>query len=80
MADKDFDEYHWDQARSNRPRVGDFFRYRRPQKASEVKGQFYIYGLGKNKKYSEYHNVDDDTQKRRDKHVIAHEEQGYTFQ
>jgi putative restriction endonuclease len=37
-GDKDFDEYHWDQARNNRPRVGDFFLYRRPQKASEVKG------------------------------------------
>ena len=78
-GDKDFDEYHWDQARNNRPRVGDFFLYRRPQKASEVKGQFYIYGLGKIKSIQTINNADDATQKKRDKHVIAHVEQGIRF-
>ena len=78
-GDKDFDEYHWDQARNNRPRVGDFFLYRRPQKASEVKGQFYIYGLGKIKSIQSINNADDATQKKRDKHVIAHVEQGIRF-
>lgn len=78
-GDKDFDEYHWDQARNNRPRVGDFFLYRRPQKASEVKGQFYIYGFGKIKSIQSINNTDDVTQKKRDKHVIAHVEQGIRF-
>lgn len=78
-GDKDFDEYHWDQARYNKPRIGDFFLYRRPQKASEVKGQFYIYGLGKIKSIQSINNVDDATQKKRDKHVIAHVEQGIRF-
>lgn len=78
-GDKDFDEYHWDQARYNKPRIGDFFLYRRPQKASEVKGQFYIYGLGKIKSIQSITNADDGTQKRRDKHVIAHVEQGIRF-
>ncbi|WP_336019130.1 HNH endonuclease [Acinetobacter lwoffii] len=78
-GDKDFDEYHWDQARYNKPRIGDFFLYRRPQKASEVKGQFYIYGLGKIKSIQSINNADDATQKKRDKHVIAHVEQGIRF-
>lgn len=78
-GDKDFDEYHWDQARNNRPRVGDFFLYRRPQKASEVRGQFYIYGLGKIKSIQSINNADDATQKKRGKHVIAHVEQGIRF-
>lgn len=78
-GDKDFDEYHWDQARYNKPRIGDFFLYRRPQKASEVKGQFYIYGLGKIKSIRSINNADDATQKKRDKHVIAHVEQGIRF-
>lgn len=78
-GDKDFDEYHWDQARYNKPRIGDFFLYRRPQKASEVKGQFYIYGLGKIKSIQSTNNTDDVTQKKRDKHVIAHVEQGIRF-
>lgn len=46
-GDKDFEEYHWDQSKYNKVRVGDYFLYRRPQKASEVKNQFYIYGMGK---------------------------------
>lgn len=78
-GDKDFDEYHWDQARYNKPRIGDFFLYRRPQKASEVKGQFYIYGFGKIKSIQSINNTDDVTQKKRDKHVIAHVEQGIRF-
>lgn len=78
-GDKDFDEYHWDQARYNKPRIGDFFLYRRPQKASEVKGQFYIYGLGKIKSIQSINNADDAIQKKRDKHVIAHVEQGIRF-
>lgn len=78
-GDKDFDEYHWDQARYNKPRIGDFFLYRRSQKASEVKGQFYIYGLGKIKSIQSINNADDATQKKRDKHVIAHVEQGIRF-
>lgn len=32
--DRDFKEYHWDQSKYNRVREGDFFLYRRPQKAS----------------------------------------------
>lgn len=44
--DLDFKEYHWDRTRFNKVRTGDFFLYRRPQKASEVKNQFYIYGAG----------------------------------
>lgn len=78
-GDKDFDEYHWDQARYNKPRIGDFFLYRRPQKASEVKGQFYLYGLGKIKSIQSINASDDATQKKREKHVIAHVEQGIRF-
>lgn len=78
-GDKDFDEYHWDQARYNKLRIGDVFLYRRPQKASEVKGQFYIYGLGKIKSIQSVNNADDAAQKKRDKHVIAHVEQGIRF-
>src|SRR5690606_41470708 len=45
--DRDFKKYHWDQSKYNRVREGDFFLYRRPQKASEIKNQFYLYGAGR---------------------------------
>lgn len=79
-GDKDFKEYHWDQARYNKPRVGDFFLYRRPQKASEIKGQFYIYGFGKIKSMQAINSLDDSTQKPRAKHVIAHVDLGIRFE
>jgi len=46
-GDIDFQEYHWDKSKFNKVKVGDFFIYRRPQKASEVRNQFYLYGFGK---------------------------------
>ena len=46
-SDLDFKEYHGDKAKFNKVRPGDFFLYRRPQKASEIKNQFYLYGAGR---------------------------------
>lgn len=78
-GDKDFEEYHWDQSKYNKVRVGDYFLYRRPQKASEVKNQFYIYGMGKVSLIlkSEHENVGES--RKRTKPVYAVVTDGYRF-
>ena len=78
-GDKDFEEYHWDQSKYNKVRVGDYFLYRRPQKASEVKNQFYIYGMGKVSSIlnSEYENVGESRKRRKPVYAVVSE--GYCF-
>jgi putative restriction endonuclease len=76
-GDIDFQEYHWDQARFNKVTVGDFFIYRRPQKASEMKNQFYLYGFGK---IVEIKSVDAAlSKKNRNKPAIGIIDLGYRF-
>ena len=76
-GDIDFQEYHWDQARFNKVNPGDFFIYRRPQKASEIKNQFYLYGFGK---IIEIKSIDPELSKKdRNKSVIGIIDLGYRF-
>ncbi|GEK91835.1 hypothetical protein [Alkalibacterium kapii] len=51
--DSDFVEYSWSTRRYNKVKEGDLFVYRRPQKSSEIKGQFYFFGAGKIGKIAE---------------------------
>ncbi len=44
--EKDFVNYIWKTNRFNKIREGDKFIYRRPQNASEIKGEFYFFGAG----------------------------------
>lgn len=74
--DIDFHEYHWDKSKFNKVRAGDFFIYRRPQKASEIKNQFYLYGFGK---ISEIKDINKLTDKTRNKPAIGIIELGYHF-
>ena len=46
-GDVDFEAYCWDIDHYNQVKDGDLFIYRRQQKASEIKGQFYFFGAGK---------------------------------
>ncbi len=46
-GDVDFVAYCWDIDHYNQVKDGDLFIYRRQQKASEIKGQFYFFGAGK---------------------------------
>ena len=46
-GDVDFVAYCWDIDHYNQVNDGDLFIYRRQQKASEIKGQFYFFGAGK---------------------------------
>ncbi|MFR2690405.1 MAG: hypothetical protein ACLTBV_02265 [Enterocloster bolteae] len=46
-GDVDFEAYCWDIDHYNQVNDGDLFIYRRQQKASEIKGQFYFFGAGK---------------------------------
>lgn len=78
-GDLDFEEYHWDRAKFNKVRPGDFFLYRRPQKASEIKNQFYIYGAGRIGQMIEVSNASG-PDKVRQKPVYATIEQGIAFE
>ena len=78
-GDLDFEEYHWDKAKFNKVRPGDFFLYRRPQKASEIKNQFYIYGAGRIGQMIEVPN-ESGPDKVRQKPVYATIEQGIAFE
>ena len=75
-GDIDFQEYHWDKSKFNKVRAGDFFIYRRPQKASEVKNQFYLYGFGK---IVEIKDTIESIGKKRNKPAIGMIELGYRF-
>ncbi|MCO8060874.1 HNH endonuclease [Acinetobacter lwoffii] len=77
--DRDFKEYHWDQSKYNRVREGDFFLYRRPQKASEIKNQFYLYGAGRIAKIIAPNAIPQNHQKRRTKPVFAEVIDGIRF-
>ncbi|MBP1950059.1 HNH endonuclease [Virgibacillus litoralis] len=46
-GDVDFKSYDWSPSKFNRVKEGDLFLYRRPGKASELKGKFYFFGAGK---------------------------------
>lgn len=46
-GDVDFEIYMWETSRYNKVKAGDLFIYRRQQKASEMKGEFYFFGCGK---------------------------------
>ena len=78
-GDLDFEEYHWDRAKFNKVRPGDFFLYRRPQKASEIINQFYIYGAGRIGQMIEVPN-ESGPDKVRQKPVYATIEQGIAFE
>ena len=78
-GDQDFKEYHWDRAKYNKVRPGDFFLYRRPQKASEVKNQFYLYGAGRIGQIIEVPN-ELAPRKARQKPVYATIENGIAFE
>lgn len=75
-GDKDFQEYHWDKAKFNKVNVGDFFIYRRPQKASEVRNQFYFYGFGK---IIDIKDTGESSKKNRTKPAIGIIDLGYRF-
>ena len=77
-SDLDFKEYHWDKAKFNKVRPGDFFLYRRPQKASEIKNQFYLYGAGRIGQMIEVPN-ESVPSKVRQKPVYATIEEGIAF-
>ena len=77
--DRDFKEYHWDQSKYNRVREGDFFLYRRPQKASEIKNQFYLYGAGRIAKIIATNAIPQNHQKRQTKPVFAEVIDGIRF-
>lgn len=79
-GDKDFEEYHWDKSKYNKVRPGDFFIYRRPQSASEIKNQFYLYGFGKIKAIEEEPTQDvSENKKKRRKPLIGRIELGNRF-
>lgn len=78
-GDQDFKEYHWDRAKYNKVCTGDFFLYRRPQKASEIKNQFYLYGAGRIGQLIEVPNAPIPS-KTRQKPVYATIEQSIAFE
>ncbi|MDQ9023350.1 HNH endonuclease [Acinetobacter sichuanensis] len=75
-GDIDFQEYHWDKSKFNKVNVGDFFIYRRPQKASEVRNQFYLYGFGRIVKIND---TAGSSEKKRNKPAIGIIDLGYRF-
>jgi putative restriction endonuclease len=75
-SDIDFQEYHWNKSKFNKVRVGDFFIYRCPQKASEIKKQFYFYGFGK---ISEIQDTAEFISKNLNRPTIGIIEHGYCF-
>jgi len=52
FEERDFINYIWHTNRFNKVREGDKFIYRRPGKASEIKGEFYLFGAGEITKIS----------------------------
>lgn len=49
-GEKEFETYIWETNKYGKVKEGDLFIYRRPQRASEIKNEFYFFGCGKIKK------------------------------
>ena len=54
--EEDFNTYIWSLKRYKQVNEGDLFIYRRPQAASEIPNEFYLFGAGKIEKISEFEN------------------------